>query len=258
MYRIYVWILEYAMPLARHHANPKPKIRKQGIDMKRTDFNYIWGVLLIAAGILFLLQTFGIMNPLPATAWEIVWGIAFAVGGLAFTWRFLSDRTGSWWAIIPGLTLLAISLLIGLSSLGYGEPGNNSPWLGALFLGAIALSFWIVYFTRPDRWWAVIPGGVLLTLAVVASISMSVANEVAGAMFFFGLAATFGIVYLLPTPHGRMIWALIPAGVLALLGVAVLLAFASAFNYVWSIALILVGVYLLFHRRDGGEIPRQG
>ena len=37
-----------------------------------------------------------------------------------------------------------------------------------MFLGTIGLSFWVIYLTRRDFWWAVIPGGALMTLALVA------------------------------------------------------------------------------------------
>jgi hypothetical protein len=218
--------------------------------MKRTDFNIIWGILLIAAGVLFLLQTLSIIDM--GSAWEALWGIVFAISGLAFAWRFLIDRTGSWWAIIPGCTLLALAGLVGLHTLGFVD--NGGPWLGALFLGVIGASFWAIYLVHREYWWAVIPGGVLFTVAAVALSSNWIGGEAIGGILFLGLASTFGLVSILPTPHGRMVWALIPAGVLGLMGLALLLALTSIFNCAWALVLILVGVYLLFRPRGGGEI----
>ena len=68
--------------------------------MKRTDFNIIWGIMLIGAGMLFLLQTNGLLGDTSSVAWQIVWAIVFATAGLAFAWRFLTDRTGEWWAAL--------------------------------------------------------------------------------------------------------------------------------------------------------------
>src|SRR5689334_555291 len=112
--------------------------------MKRTDFNIIWGILLIVAGILFLLQTNGFLGDTSSFVWQIVWAIAFAAAGLAFAWRFLTDRTGAWWAAIPGSVLLGLALLLTLDLLGLAE--GNAAWLGSVFLGLIGLSFWIIYF----------------------------------------------------------------------------------------------------------------
>ena len=221
--------------------------------MKRTDFNIIWGILLIGAGVLFLLQTNGLLGDTASVAWQIVWAIVFAAAGLAFVWRFLTDRAGEWWAAIPALTLLGLALLLTLDLLGLAE--GNAAWLGSVFLGCIALSFWVIYFTHREYWWAVIPGGVLFTLALVALVATWYEGEALGSIFFFGMATTFGLVYLLPTPFGRMTWALIPAGVLAVLGLALLMAFTAIFEYVWAVVLILVGVYLLLRPR-GGEMGK--
>ena len=221
--------------------------------MKRTDLNIIWGVLLIAAGVLFLLQTNGLLGDTASVAWQIVWAIVFAAAGVAFVWRFLIDRAGEWWAVIPGSALLGLALLLTMYLLGLAE--GNAAWLVSVFLGSIALSFWVIYFTHREYWWAVIPGGVLFTLALVALVATWYEGEALGSIFFFGMATTFGLVYLLPTPFGRMTWALIPAGVLAVLGLALLMAFTAIFEYVWAVVLILVGVYLLLRPR-GGEMGK--
>ena len=96
-----------------------------------------------------------------------------------------------------------------------------------------------------------------MTLAAVALLSTWLDGPVVGGILFFGMAVTFGLVSILPTPHGRMVWALIPAGIMVVLGAAMMLAIPSVFNYVWAVALILVGVYLLLRQTGRGEIsPR--
>ncbi len=205
--------------------------------MSRFDLRIVWGVLLIVAGLLFLAQSLGLIP----SAWGALWAVAFGVAGLAFVaWLFVDRRR--WWAIIPGLTLLGLAGVIVVSML---TPEGNGGWAGAVFLGAIGLSFVIVYIMRRDFWWALIPAGALLTLALVALSTSFMTGLESGALLFIGLGVTFGIVALVPTPDGRMTWALIPAGILGVMGILIALALGSLLNYVWPIALIIVGIYIL-------------
>lgn len=220
--------------------------------MKRTNLNIIWGIVLIAVGVLALLQTLDFIQ----SGWEAVWAIVFGVAGLAFLWQFVSDPPGSWWAAIPGCTLLGLAFVMGVVTLGGADIAG--PWLGALFMGSISAAFWLTYLVHRDFWWAIIPGGVLLSVAAVALFATWWQSEVLGAVLFFGMGLTFGLVSTVPTPQGRLTWALIPAGVFGVLGLAVLLAFNSAVNYIWALALIAAGIYLLFRQRGGGEMTRRG
>ncbi len=219
--------------------------------MKRVETNMIWGLLLIALGLLFFLQTLGLVG----SAWGIVWGLAFAAAGGIFTWRFWVDRTGTWWAVIPGFTLVGVGVLTLMA--GFGMDAQNGPVMGALFLAAIGASFAVVYWARRDFWWAIIPGGAMLTFALIALISTWYDGPALGALFFFGLGATFAALYFVPVPTGRPGWSLIPAGVLGVLGVLVLLTTSEVVNYAWAVALILAGIYLLYRQWSGGTMARR-
>jgi hypothetical protein len=122
------------------------------------------------------------------------------------------------------------------------------------------LSFvWLYWRDRGEpgeHWWPLIPGGVLLSLAIVALMSTVWEGESAalGAVFLFGVAATFAVLSLIRTPHGRMIWALITAGVFGLLAFVVLIAFTSASVSVPAVALVLVGFIVLYRQSGGDEI----
>jgi hypothetical protein len=194
-------------------------------------------VLLIAGGLLFLAQTLGI---LPGGL-LVLWAIVFGLGGAAFLWLLLSDRS-QWWAVIPGLSLAGLAALMVVMTLA---PGAGGAWGGALFLGAVGSSFVIVYLMRRDFWWALIPAGTVLTLALVALSTLFLRELESGALLFLGLGLTFGVVGLVPTPRGRMLWAFIPAGILAAMGAMTALAMGSLLNYVWPIALIAVGVWII-------------
>jgi hypothetical protein len=195
------------------------------------------GVLLIAAGVLFLLEALGVLPEIG----NLVWIILFALGGLAFLWVYLANRE-QWWAAIPGCVLLGIAGTIALSDVA-------GSWAGALVPAAIGVSFWIIYLTRRDFWWAVIPGGVLLTVAVIAGFGDTLPDQMITAILFLGLALTFLLVYLLPTPAGRMKWAWIPAVVSAVLGIAFLASMGGMVTLLavaGPLALIVGGGFLLW------------
>jgi hypothetical protein len=169
--------------------------------VKRFDPRIIFGILLIAGGGLALAQTMGLLD----NASDIFWGGAFLAAGLIFLTLLLG---GHWWASFPGFTLAALGALILL-------PESLDQFGGALFLGGIALSFWVVYFTsRTERWWALIPAGVLTALAVMIVVAERY-EEYGGAVFLGGIGLSFFAVYI--TDRAGRWWALIPGGVLVTL-----------------------------------------
>ncbi len=196
----------------------------------------IGGLLLIAAGILFLLNNLGMI----ALDWEMVIGPIFALGGLVFLLVFILN-TENWWALIPGFVLIAIGVII---FMGQNLEDIADLWSGAIFLGLLGFSFWLIYIFHSDNWWAIIPGGVLLTLAGVTLLPDE--GLLAGAVFFLGLALTFGLVYILPKPTGRLKWALYPAGILLAIGVLVYLGAENLIDYVWPVALLIAGGYVVY------------
>jgi hypothetical protein len=195
-------------------------------------------VLLIVAGVLFLLQSLGIVGFA-----VIIWPALIGIASLAFLFVFLSAPQANWWAAIPGFILLGVAGIVALDQLA---PEVGEIWSGSLFLGSIALAFWMIYLSNPEHWWAVIPGGVLLTLAVVSGLSPVVEGIETGGILFFGLGLTFALLAFLPTPEGRLTWSIIPAIVFLIVGVFMTAAATQLINYVWPVLLILGGLYLLF------------
>lgn len=205
--------------------------------MKRIDLRILVGALLIGAGILFLLQTFNIIP----NAWSILWIFVFIVGSGIFLYIYFIDRR-QWWALIPAMTMLGLAGTIFVDS--YLPDISNLG--GALLLSGIGMGFWIIYLTNREFWWAIIPGGVLITLGAVSLAEDFIAGDSEGGIFFLGLAITFLLVALLAKPRESFWWAYIPAGVLFILGVFLIGPLQPIFNYVWPLALILIGGILLF------------
>ncbi len=197
----------------------------------------LWGALLILAGIVFLLQ-----NIIGFPIGGIFWGVIFGVGGFVFLTVYLNNRQ-QWWAVIPGFSLLGIGFTILVSSL---LPRLGNYIGGTVILGGIALSFLFVYLTDRNNWWAIIPAGVLFTLAIVAGLDQFISGGAVGGVFFLGMGLTFVLIALLPTTQGKMGWAWIPAGVLIFMGLVVIAATEQIFGYIWPIALIGAGIFFVF------------
>jgi hypothetical protein len=146
---------------------------------------------------------------------------------------------------IGGILLILVGILLLLQNLGVLEVIVALVW--ALLFAAGGLVFLYMFLTeRTRQWWAVIPGGVLLTLALITALSPVFEGAAMGGVFFLGLGLTFALLYFLPTPHAQMKWALIPAAVLGVMGVLITLAATGGLAYLGAAVMILVGLYLLF------------
>jgi len=210
--------------------------------LKQSNAAIFWAVFLIAAGLVMLTQTTGLL-PNPSSG---VIGTALALGGLAILASYLVFRT-HWWTLIAGLTVLALGGVILLPS----------GWGGAIFLGGIGLGFVLVALTDARRWWAVIPAGTLLTLAAISQLSGVIGGLLSGVVLFFGLAATFGALAVIPRQRGRGRWPLYPALGCLLFGLLIA-AGSPAAGVLWPLALVALGAFFLIRasaRRQGPSEP---
>lgn len=211
--------------------------------MKRPVPSLIWGWLLIGAGLFSLLANLDVLG----SSEEWIMALVFALGGAGFLALF-AVRQDAWWAAIPGFALLGLAVVIGVEMTGI----VSDTWSGAAFLGSLSLGFLTVRLRNRSAWWAVIPGGILMSLALIAGLSTTIADERIGGILFAGIALTFGLVYLLGSPH-RMTWALIPAGICLVLAAGLLAGMTSAVNFGWPVVLILIGFGLLLRPRLGAR-----
>lgn len=196
----------------------------------------LWGSLLIIGGILFLLQNlYGIQFG------ALFWAIVLGLGGLFFLSIYFTNPA-NWWGLIPGITLLSVALLVALGAL---FPGVADALGGSIVLGGIALSFLVIYLINRENWWAIIPGGVLLSLAIALVFQNFLSDTGFVSIFFLGMALTFAVVALLPTAEGKMQWAWIPAGILGIMGVAFGAFSGSLIAYAAPIFLIGLGAVLI-------------
>lgn len=210
--------------------------------MKWLESRVLWGSLLILGGVLFLLQNLGLL-----LLGNFFWALLLGLGGLFFISIYLQSRA-NWWALIPGFTLLSVTALMLVQQFA---PGLGDNWGGGIILGGIGLSFFMIYLVERANWWAIIPGGVLLTLAATVGLEQFFPGLETAGIFFLGMGLTFSLVAMLPNPQGEMRWAWIPAGILLLMGVIFMAAAGELLKYIWPAALILAGAVLLLRSLRG-------
>jgi hypothetical protein len=204
-----------------------------------TDRTKNWWALIPGGIMLFL----GMVTLLVDTVGgEWVGALFLFMIGLSFFVVYWSNRT-RWWALLVAYILFVLSIAPAMASFG----GNVPAYFGTIFLLAVALPFFVVYFRDEKNWWAIIPAGVMTTLAIIATLGIAgwIRDETTGgysnAILMAGLAVTFAVLWL---RHARD-WAKIVTIILALLAVASVF-FASYTEIFWPVAIILVGGYLLY------------
>ena len=202
-----------------------------------------FGFALILLGGLFLVQQ---LFHLPIHVGSIIVAMFFLLAGLAFLYVLSNNLNNNWWAAIPGMVLIGLGVLIASSEF---LPEFAKVFGGSLFLGFIGLAFLLVLLIRPQNWWAVIPAGVLFTLAGVAGLAHYFSNGFAtGSIFFLGIGLTFAVVGLMPVGRAEK-WPWIPAGICVVMGTLLMIGSGalvnSAFGFIWPAILVLGGGYLI-------------
>jgi uncharacterized membrane protein HdeD (DUF308 family) len=195
---------------------------------------------LVLLGALALLQNFGQVR-FEGDIWGIVFGVIFAGAGVGFMVSYFQDRKKNWWAAIPGFTLIGLGALIVLGVMNF-QPDEL---LATIFLGSIAASFWFVYFADRSRWWAIIPGGVMASVAALVLFE-SLGEAWPVVILFGGMAITFGLVAILTGPEEKpRAWAWYPAAVMAVLAVIMGITAGPLPGIVLPVLLIAAGLVMV-------------
>ena len=204
-----------------------------------TDRTRNWWALIPGGVMLFLAMTTLLVDNVGG---EWVGSLFLFLIALSFFVVYLNNHTRTW-ALLVAYIMFVLSIAPAMVSGG----GNTAAYFGSVFLFAIALPFFILYFRSAENWWAIIPAGVMTTLSVIAGLAIAglIRNEdqggYANALLMGGLAVTFAVVWL---RHAKD-WAKVVTIVLAALAVASVF-FASYTEIFWPVAIILAGGYLLF------------
>jgi len=212
----------------------------------------IWAMGLFLIGLILLLFNFGLFVRYEPLAQYILAGL-LALSGIGFFLTYFSAQA-NWAQLIPAWTLLALSVMVLVSTLPAVDPRVNA---GLLFFG-LALAFIHTYLlNRAERWWALIPGGFMLVLGIVIALSSTVNRvETLGVILFVGMGLVFFTLYFVV--GRRQWWALVPGTVLLLFGFFILTVEEggdSAWLRWWPALLMLIGagVGVTAYRRKPAE-----
>lgn len=203
-----------------------------------TDRSRNWWALIPGGVMLFLALTTLLVD---SAGGEWVGSLFLFMIALSFFMVYTSNRTRTW-----ALLVAYITAVLGLAP-AMASDGALAPYYGAVFLLGAALPFFVLYFRSGEKWWAIIPASALTLLSIItiAAIAGWIRNEnqggYASALLLGGLAAAFAVIWL---RHAKQ-WAKVVTIVLVALAVASVL-FAAQSEILWPVAIMLVGVYLLF------------
>lgn len=204
--------------------------------MKRQETSLVVGGMLIFFGIVLQMGSLNLFAPFD----DLIWGWLFVLGGSIFL--SIPLRTPDrWWGFIPGFALVSL----GIIELDWFAPAFGNQWGGTLFLCGLSLGFWAIYFVR-RAWWAIIPGGILVTLGTLAGLGSFVAENYAGAILFAGIGLTFVVVALAPPHDPHRTWAFIPAAGGFVVSALILTATVEMLNVFWPLVLIGSGLIVLY------------
>jgi hypothetical protein len=202
------------------------------------DRTHNWWALIPGGVMLFLALTTLLVD---SAGGEWIGALFLFMIAISFLLVYLNNQTRTWALIVAYATgVLGIAPLMSMG-------GRDAAYYGPIFLFAVALPFYIVYFRAAENWWAIIPAGALTTISIIAALAIAGlirnANEggYANALLMGGLAVTFAVVWLRHTKP----WAKTVSVVLAAVAVASVF-FASYSQIFWPVAIILVGIYLFY------------
>ncbi len=199
----------------------------------------VLGGLLILFGVLALLETITDLS-----AW--IWVAVLTIGGLGVYAIYAMDRNEKWLLIIS-YVMLAVAGLVTLLTLGV----LKDAFVATYVLLAIALPFFIAFLSNRNNWGLLIPAYVLTVIGVmVPLIELGVLGDTLIATYvLLAIALPFFVVYLV---NKKNWWGLIPGGILAVIGLGLLIAEASA-DLLFAAALILAGILIVvrqFTKKD--------
>jgi hypothetical protein len=191
----------------------------------------VWGGLLILFGVVGLVATITTLG-----AW--VWVAILALAGLGVFGVYLTDRS-DWALLIPAYVLWVVALMVALITLNI----LSDEFVATYVLAAIALAFLVVFLRDRAQWWALIPTYVLLAVGLmVGLIEVGILNDlIIPAYVMFAIAIPFIVVY---ARDPKQWWALIPGGIMAVIGFSFLIA-EAAVAYIGPVVLVLVGAWIL-------------
>ncbi len=213
------------------------EMQSHGENQPRGAFGHSWlaGVILIVLGAVFFLgqgRFFDFDALLPVV---IVGGI-----GTTFFAVYLHDRN-HWWALIPTYVLWVVA-----GGLLLEDFLRLDDLMGIYYPAAIGMAFFYVYLRNKEHWWALIPAYIMFIAAISVLLDdvLFRHGDTLGVFIPLAIALPFFYLYFKRREHW---WALIPGGILASVGIGLLI---QQLLYVIPAVLIAGGLYLMLRKGE--------
>jgi hypothetical protein len=203
----------------------------------------IWSGTSILVGALLLVDRMAALSP-----W--VWAACLGAAGLGALGLYLADRSDSL-VLFEAYLLWAVAGLIALVPTGV----LRDEAVAAYVLLAIALPFVGIFVRDRRQWRALIPAYPLIAIVGAIGLAQSglFGDDLISAYILIALAVPFFAVY---ARDRRRRWALIPGGILALLGLSIAtwlpwhavrseLGAGTVLGYAGALVLLVFGASLL-------------
>ncbi len=205
------------------------------------DYRNIIGLILIVGGVLLGLQQLGIVS---GGAADALFTAAFGLIAVMFATIYFGNRS-QWWAALAALILTGLTLT---SAISLFFPSLEDSVGGPILLLMIGVGFLVVYLTNRIMWWAIIPSGVLFSLALVAFLD-NIPNDLGfdpAGVLFVGMGLTFLLVSRQRYNGERLSWGIFPAIPLLILGLFIGLGSSDVWSFLWPVLLIVLGLYFVY------------
>jgi hypothetical protein len=204
--------------------------------------------MLILFGVAGLVATY-----IDLSLWA--WVAILAAVGLAVLIVYLTDRSMQE-LLIPIYVLWVIAAFLALIELNL----LRDQIIATYVLTAIGLPFLVVYLRNRAEWWYLIPAYVMLAIAGLVALTGAgiMQDRLVPAYVMYAIAIPFVVVYLRNRANW---WALIPGGIMAIIGTSLLLTQTTA-QVIVPVIVILGGLGIMirqFTRKEPAatQTPKQ-
>lgn len=147
----------------------------------------IWGTLLIALGLVFLLDTFGIIQ----AGWEFMWPAFLLVPGILFHIGYIMGGKKSAGLLVPGGIFLVLSLIFFYHNLTGWETADNT-W--PFYLFAVAFGLFELFLFGGREWGLLIPITILTGIGLMFYLEQVISWDIVLPLILIviGLSVLFG------------------------------------------------------------------
>ncbi len=220
--------------------------------MHSSNSRQVLGVSLVLIGVFWLLYRFDWIQIQP----ELIIASLFLLSGVLMFSSYA--RAPQVWKLFVGMLLIFISIPIFNEALNWFA----DDLVGVIFLWMLGFIFLWIYARDHSQWWAIIPGGIFVTIGVMVMMETMrfIHHSLIPAIFFLGFAATFGFLYLIRSPFNKTGWAIWPAGTAFAIAVFIIASELDLLNfdvmgYLLPVGMIVIGIYLVYrsYRQANGD-----